>query len=80
MSNTEIPFIINIIILKLNLKCCFSLISNFFNLFPYSTDEQFAVVYRYWVIQQSWFGRVNVLCNLSCKKSQEVAVHFQVDF
>ena len=31
-------------------------------------------------IQRSWFGRVNALCNLSCKKSREVAAHFQVDF
>ena len=34
----------------------------------------------YWVIQQSWFATVNVLCNLSCKKSREVAAHFRADF
>ena len=27
----------------------------------------------YWAIQQSWFARVNALCNLSRKKSREVA-------
>ena len=27
----------------------------------------------YWVVQWSWFARVNALCNLSCKKSREVA-------
>ena len=26
----------------------------------------------YWVVQQSWFARVNALCNLSYKKLQEV--------
>ena len=26
----------------------------------------------YWAVQWSWFARVNVLCNLSCKKSREV--------
>ena len=30
----------------------------------------------YWAIQQSWFARVNALCNLSRKKSREVAAHF----
>ena len=34
----------------------------------------------YWAIQQSWFARVNSLCNLSCKKSQKVTAHFQADF
>ena len=34
----------------------------------------------YWVIQPSWFARVNVLCNLSCKKLREVAAHFWADF
>ena len=33
-----------------------------------------------WVIQQSWFARVNALCNLSRKKSREVAAHFWADF
>ena len=28
----------------------------------------------YWAVQWSWFAWVNALCNLSCKKSQEVAV------
>ena len=28
---------------------------------------------RYWAVQWSWFARVNALCNLSCKKLQEVA-------
>ena len=28
----------------------------------------------YWAIQRSWFARVNALCNLSRKKSREVAV------
>ena len=36
--------------------------------------------YMYWVIQRSWFARVNALCNLSRKKSQEVAAHFLADF
>ena len=34
----------------------------------------------YWAIQRSWFARVNVLCNLSRKKSREVAAHFRADF
>ena len=34
----------------------------------------------YWAIQQSWFARVSALCNLSCKKSREVAAHFRADF
>ena len=34
----------------------------------------------YWAIQRSWFARVNVLCNLSAKKSWEVAAHFRADF
>ena len=34
----------------------------------------------YWAIQRSWFARVNELCNLSRKKSQEVAAHFRADF
>ena len=28
----------------------------------------------YWAVQWSWFARVNAPCNLSCKKSWEVAV------
>ena len=28
---------------------------------------------HYWAVQWSWFARVNALCNLSCKKSREVA-------
>ena len=42
------------------------------------------VVYNYsvsyWAIQRSWFARVNALCNLSRKKSREVAAHFRADF
>ena len=38
----------------------------------------FGVVY--WAIQRSWFARVNALCNLSRKKSREVAAHFRADF
>ena len=34
----------------------------------------------YWAIQRSWFTRVNALCNLSRKKSREVAAHFRADF
>ena len=34
----------------------------------------------YRAIQRSWFARVNALCNLSRKKSREVAVHFRADF
>ena len=34
----------------------------------------------YWAIQQSWFARVNALCNLLHKKSREVAAHFQANF
>ena len=35
---------------------------------------------HYWAIQQSWFARVNALCNLLRKKSREVAAHFQANF
>ena len=35
---------------------------------------------NYWAIQRSWFARVNALCNLSRKKSREVAAHFRADF
>ena len=34
----------------------------------------------YWAIQGSWFARVNALCNLSRKKSREIAAHFRADF
>ena len=34
----------------------------------------------YWAIQRSWFARVNAFCNLSRKKSREVAAHFRADF
>ena len=34
----------------------------------------------YWPIQRSWFARVNAHCNLSRKKSREVAAHFRADF
>ena len=37
-------------------------------------------MHSYWVIQRSWFARVNVLCNLLRKKSQEVTAHFRADF
>ena len=30
--------------------------------------------YHYWAVQWSWFAQVNALCNLLCKKSQEVTV------
>ena len=33
-----------------------------------------------WTIRRSWFARVNALCNLSRKKSREVAAHFQANF
>ena len=33
-----------------------------------------------WAIQRSWFARVNAFCNLSRKKSREVAAHFRADF
>ena len=33
----------------------------------------------YWVIQRSWFARVNALCKLSCKKLREVAAHFRAN-
>ena len=35
---------------------------------------------HYWAVQQSWFARVNVLCNLLHKKSWEVAAHFRANF
>ena len=38
------------------------------------------VIRRYRAIQRSWFARVNALCNLSRKKSREVAAHFRADF
>ena len=38
------------------------------------------VVLGYWAIQRTWFARVNALCNLSAKKSREVAAHFRADF
>ena len=34
----------------------------------------------YWAIQHSWLTRVNALCNLSRKKSWEVAVDFRAGF
>ena len=34
----------------------------------------------YWAIQRSWFARVNALCNISRKKSREVAAHSRADF
>ena len=38
------------------------------------------LLFPYWAIQRSWFAGVNTLCNLSRKKSQEVAAHFRADF
>ena len=35
---------------------------------------------EYWAIQRSRFARMNALCNLSRKKSREVAAHFRADF
>ena len=47
-------------------------------------DMQVTLMYvdlsEYWAIQQSWFARVNALCNLSRKKSREVAAHFRAYF
>ena len=37
-------------------------------------------IHDYWAIQRSWCARVNALCNLSRKKSREVAAHFRADF
>ena len=37
-------------------------------------------VLEYWAIQRSWFARMNALCNLSRKKSREVAAHFRGRF
>ena len=42
--------------------------------------KQLAVTCLYWAIQQRWFARVSALCNLSRKKSREVAAHFRADF
>ena len=36
--------------------------------------------WTYWAIRRSWFAGVNALCNLSRKKSREVAAHFRADF
>ena len=36
-------------------------------------NEESQVRGCYWAIQRSWFARVNALCNLSRKKSREVA-------
>ena len=33
-----------------------------------------------WVVQWRWFAGVNALCDLSCKKSQEVTASFQGQF
>ena len=33
-----------------------------------------------WAVQWSWFARVNALCNLSLKKSREVASSLPADF
>ena len=42
--------------------------------------QRIHVGYMYWAIQRSWFARVNAFCNLSRKKSREVAAHFRADF
>ena len=34
----------------------------------------------HWVVQWSWFARVNALCNFSCKKSQEVTASLSGQF
>ena len=34
----------------------------------------------YWAVKWSWFAQVNALCNLSCKKSQQVSVSLQGQF
>ena len=48
----------------------------------YSDDiiNQGTLCLGYRVIQQNWFARVKVLCNLSRKKLREVAAHFRADF
>ena len=38
------------------------------------------VNHHYWAIQRSWLASVHALCNLSRKKSREVAAHFLADF
>ena len=35
-------------------------------------DREIEIISLYWVVQRSWFARVNALCNLSHKKSQKV--------
>ena len=40
---------------------------------PYLSAESIALNNCYWAVQWSWFARVNALCNLSRKKSREVA-------
>ena len=37
-------------------------------------------ILHYWAIQRISIARVNALCNLSRKKSREVAAHFRADF
>ena len=38
-----------------------------------NTSPPQQTAHLYWAVQWSWFAWVNALCNLSCKKSQEVA-------
>ena len=47
---------------------------------PAKAEELVTEPLFFWVIQRSWFARVNALCNLSCKKLREVAAHFRADF
>ena len=44
------------------------------------SSQNNTVLQLYWAIQQSWFARVNTLCNLLRKTSREVAAHFRADF
>ena len=53
---------------------------NLVNFAPPCLPIKLNIVPRYWAMQRSWFARVNALCNLSHKKSREVAAHFQADF
>ena len=44
--------------------------------------DQCRSMVQHWAIRRSWFANalVNALCNLSRKKSREVAAHFRADF
>ena len=55
--------------------------SDYFELYSIGVNTSHSdYVELYWAIQRSWFARVNALCNLSRKKSREVAAHFRADF